>query len=608
MAEAIEQNGHDVGYRTNGRSERPPLREAEPPRRAAVEWRRGSIAVSDPAMRLRIEVVGVTEEVLGTILTFRDVFTAAMPSLVDAFYGRIVAIPAIAAIVLKHTTVEKNRPLVERYIATILEGRIDDAYLEYRKRVGAAHDNVDVPTTFYMSMYGVIEEHFVAAVQRAGLAPADFERVRDAILKIVRLDTALVMTAFGDARAAKVETLAKDVRVRSAALEAELQAISRSQAMVELAPDGTIRSANEKFLAICGYALDELKGRHHSTLVDESHRSSAAYQDFWARLRRGEAVAGEFRRVGRGGQVLWIHGTYNPIPDADGKIVKIVKYATDITAQTRVRVQIEEVLRGANAQQLGKAWAELANVSQQMSANAEETSAQARMVSTAAEKVSRNVQTVATGTEEMSASIREIAKNAAEATRVAGTAVSVAATTNATVAKLGESSAEVGKVIKVITAIAQQTKLLALNATIEAARAGEAGKGFAVVANEVKELAKETAKATEDISQKIEAIQLDTRGAVAAIGQISAIIGQINDIQGTIASAVEEQTATTNEMSRNVAEGARGTEEIAKNITGVAQAAQDTSVGATRALKAAQALSGMATQLERLVGTVDGKA
>ncbi|MBK7859252.1 MAG: methyl-accepting chemotaxis protein [Archangiaceae bacterium] len=255
-----------------------------------------------------------------------------------------------------------------------------------------------------------------------------------------------------------------------------------------------------------------------------------------------------------------------------------------------------------NAKSLGEAAASLSALSQEMSANAEETSAQANTVSAASEQVSMNVQTVASGTEEMSASIREIARNAAEAARVASSAVSIASATNTTVAKLGESSSEVGKVIKVITAIAQQTKLLALNATIEAARAGEAGKGFAVVANEVKELAKETAKATEDISQKIEAIQSDTRGAVTAIGQISTTINQINEIQTRIAGAVEEQTATTNEMSRNVSEGAKGSNEISKNITGVAEAATGTSKGATRSLEAAQGLSRMAAELERLVG------
>ena len=184
---------------------------------------------------------------------------------------------------------------------------------------------------------------------------------------------------------------------------------------------------------------------------------------------------------------------------------------------------------------------------------------------------------------------------------MATSAVKVAEKTNATVAKLGESSAEIGNVIKVITCIAQQTNLLALNATIEAARAGEAGKGFAVVANEVKELAKQTAKATEDISRKIEAIQADTKGAVDAIAQIGKIINQINDIQNTIASAVEEQTATTSEISRNVAEAAKGSNEIAQNITGVAQAARSTTEGASNTKNSADDLSKMALDLQKLV-------
>jgi methyl-accepting chemotaxis protein len=177
----------------------------------------------------------------------------------------------------------------------------------------------------------------------------------------------------------------------------------------------------------------------------------------------------------------------------------------------------------------------------------------------------------------------------------------VANTTNATIAKLGESSSEIGKVVKVITSIAEQTNLLALNATIEAARAGEAGKGFAVVANEVKELAKETAKATEDISLKIETIQNDTLGAVKAIQEISAVINQINDISNTIASAVEEQTATANEMGRNVTEAARGSNEIAQNITSVAAAAESTTQGASNCQQAAAEMSRMACELQELV-------
>jgi methyl-accepting chemotaxis protein len=253
------------------------------------------------------------------------------------------------------------------------------------------------------------------------------------------------------------------------------------------------------------------------------------------------------------------------------------------------------------AQVLASSSQELTSVSQQMAANAEETATQANVASAAAEQVSKNVTTVSTGTEEMGASIKEIAKSANDAAKVATSAVKMAEKTNAIVAKLGESSAEIGNVIKVITSIAEQTNLLALNATIEAARAGEAGKGFAVVANEVKELAKQTAKATEDIGRKIEAIQGDTKGAVEAIAQIGKIINQINDIQNTIASAVEEQTATTGEISRNVAEAAQGSNEIAQNITGVAQAARSTTEGASNTKSSADDLSKIALDLQKLV-------
>jgi len=256
----------------------------------------------------------------------------------------------------------------------------------------------------------------------------------------------------------------------------------------------------------------------------------------------------------------------------------------------------EESVNVANASE------EFSAVSQQISANSEETSAQANVVSSATAQVNRGLQTVAGATEQMTASIHEIAKNATEAAKVADNAMKTALETNAVVAKLGESSAEIGQVIKVITSIAQKTDLLALNATVEAARAGEVGAGFAVVANEVKELAKQTAAATEDISRKIEAIQADAKGAVEAIGSISGVIGQVNSISGTIATAVEEQSATTTEMSRSVSEAARGAGEVAQNIQGVAEAAQSTSHGATDSQKAAKSLAEMSTHLRSLVG------
>jgi PAS domain S-box-containing protein len=516
----------------------------------------------------------------------------------------------------------------------------------------------------------------------------------------------------------------------------QIAAISKAQAVIEFKLDGTVITANEKLLAALGYTLEEVRGGHHSQFVDEAHKQSAEYQEFWSKLHRGEYVAGEFKWIGKEGQEVWFQASFNPIMDLAGKPYKVVNYASDITGMIRLRseaarvqsmmeqapinvmfagpdfkisyanlaslktlkslqrflpIQADQIIGqsidmfhkrpeqqrqlladpknlphqaqiqigpetfdllvspifdgnrsflgtmvtwemitqklkseqdvkdaaardqekaaalaeilgqvNSNAKTLGVSAQDLTAVSTQMAANAEQTANQANMVSAASEQVSKNVLVVSTGVEEMNAAIREIAKSASESARVSQGAVTAASSANATISKLGDSSAEIGKVIKVITSIAEQTNLLALNATIEAARAGEAGKGFAVVANEVKELAKETAKATEDISNKIEAIQGDTTGAVESIKQISLVIGQINDISNTIASAVEEQTATANEMSRNVAEAAKGTSEIARNITSVAQAAEDTNRGATNCQQAAGELARMAAELQQL--------
>jgi hypothetical protein len=302
------------------------------------------------------------------------------------------------------------------------------------------------------------------------------------------------------------------------------------------------------------------------------------------------STASQYNGITR--QILWVVGV--------GLIVGAVVVLIVQRLLSGLRVAVGTIAQ--NADSLAHSAAELNTVSEKVASSSEVTTAQAEAVTTASRQVGQNIDVVATSSEEMSASIGEIAKNSAEAARIAQQAVEVANSTNQTIGRLGESSTEIGNVIKLITSIAEQTNLLALNATIEAARAGAAGKGFAVVANEVKELAKDTAKATEGISHKIQAIQEDTRAAISAIAEVGTIINQISDISTTIASAVEEQTATTNEINRNATEAARGAGEIAQNVSGVAGAAESTSKGAADTMAASTHLAGMASQLQNLVG------
>jgi methyl-accepting chemotaxis protein len=305
-----------------------------------------------------------------------------------------------------------------------------------------------------------------------------------------------------------------------------------------------------------------------------------------------EEIGGAMDKLAEGNLTAQVDGEFQ------GAFGELKDAANRMTARMRDAVG---TING-NAETLAAASQQLRGSSETLASSAEEASSQANVVSAATEQISANVQSVSSGAEEMSASIQEISQSASEATGVASNAVRQAEETSTRVHQLESASQEIGQVVKLITSIAEQTNLLALNATIEAARAGEAGKGFAVVASEVKELAKQTAEATETIRSKIEAIQSTTSSASASIGEIGRVVQQIEQAQQAIAASVEEQTATTGEIARNVSEAAQGTGEITRNMSELAEATRNSSQGASEALQAAGELSRMADDLKTIVG------
>jgi methyl-accepting chemotaxis protein len=375
-----------------------------------------------------------------------------------------------------------------------------------------------------------------------------------------------------------------------------IQAIDTAYAYIEFDTKGNVLTCNKNFQDAMGYSLEDVKGRHHKNFCDASYAASSEYAQFWPDLASGKVNSGIFKRFTKAGKVIFLQAVYAPVTDEVGRVFKIIKIATDVTLQQNMILAVQET-----ANTLASASAELTATATEMSSTANRTSQESASASAAAEEISTGIQTVATNMEEMVASIKEISRSTNESAMMAKSTMQRANESNQIITKLGVSSQEIGDVIKVISSIAQQTNLLALNATIEAARAGEAGKGFAVVANEVKELAKQTAKATDDITKKIGAIQGDTDRAVNAISEISKEVEKLNGISGSIAVAVEEQTATTNEISRVVLESKKGVESIAVTVRTVSQAANESSASSTQTLSASKELAKLAESLKALI-------
>ena len=353
----------------------------------------------------------------------------------------------------------------------------------------------------------------------------------------------------------------------------KVEAIGRSQAVIEFTLDGTILTANENFLKVLGYRLDEIVGRHHSLFVEPAFRDSADYRRFWDDLRAGKFQVAQYKRIAKGGRGVWIEASYNPILDPDGKPYKVVKFATDITPRKEQNAALardfEANVKGA-VQAVAESAETMRKTAQSLAAAAEQTSQQSGVVSAASE--------------ELGVSVNEIARQMVEATRVTGEAVNEARNSESMVNNLLGAAEKIGAVSQLIADIASQTNLLALNATIEAARAGEAGKGFAVVAAEVKHLANQTAKATEEIEQQVRGVQDSSKGTAAAIRQIADVVARVSEISMTVSSAVEEQEAATREVS--------------SNIDGVNRAAESTGHSSAELLDVAEGVARLAAKLE----------
>ncbi|WP_245524494.1 methyl-accepting chemotaxis protein [Methylobacterium nonmethylotrophicum] len=382
-------------------------------------------------------------------------------------------------------------------------------------------------------------------------------------------------------RVVRIVKLASDItarKERDTYLAGQIAALDRSQGVIHFTPEGLITEANPNFLAVMGYSRDEVVGRHHSLFVAEDERRSADYAAFWKALAAGRYRAGEFRRVAKTGQDVWIFGAYNPVLDLDGRPCAVVKFATDITQQV-----LDRRRRSAGQQAIE---VDIAAITRAVSAMAE----QARATTEQTTQTSGNVQAVAAGTEEFAASIAELGRHAAEARHASDMAVSKAQDAGGIVASLTQAADRIGEAVSLIRSIAEQTNLLALNATIEAARAGAAGKGFAVVAAEVKALAGQSARATQEIGTQIDAVQGATAAAVAAIEAIVAAIGHVSEISVGVSSAVTQQASVTREMSVSMQNAARSVASVHRNMERITGSAGEVDASLRKVGQAARAL------------------
>lgn len=367
----------------------------------------------------------------------------------------------------------------------------------------------------------------------------------------------------------KYATDITDQTLKNAEYRGQIEAIGKSQAVIEFGLDGAIIDANPNFLAAMGYELEEIRGKHHGIFVDPAYRDSAEYTAFWRELGSGAYKSDEFKRFTKSGAEIWIQASYNPIFDPDGKPVKVIKYATDITDQVLARQQSERVAALAQ-ENLGKIVSSVTAVSEQSSTAA-----------SASTETSSTVQTVASASEELDASAREIAESMSKSKAEVGRAIEETTRADTATQSLSQATEALNHINALIQDIAGQINLLALNATIEAARAGDAGKGFAVVATEVKSLADQVAGATGQISGEIDNMHLVAKDVVDGLRGIQGAIELVEHSVTASAAAVEEQTATTREISSSMQTASSAIQQVDSGLAAIVDSVQITKQAAT---------------------------
>ncbi|WP_430473591.1 methyl-accepting chemotaxis protein [Thalassospira lucentensis] len=383
----------------------------------------------------------------------------------------------------------------------------------------------------------------------------------------------------GKGKLIKVVKFASDITERRnerALLQSVFEAISVSQAVIEFDLDGHILNANENFLSVMGYGLDEIRGKHHSMFVAGDYSKSVEYRTFWQNLNQGKFQAGQFKRVGKGGKEIWIEASYNPVLDGVGNPIKVIKFATDITEQTKLLLNLKQMIDGNFAEIEG-------NI-----AELNERTIHSVDVSAGTMELTRSV---AASAEQIAASISEISRSMTQSQSETERAFDQTETANEMTQRMTGVVDEMGNIVEVIRNIAGQINLLALNATIESARAGEAGKGFAVVANEVKNLANQAARATEDISQEITGIQSISAEVAGALQLIRGSVETVRNDVTNISSAVAEQNTVTDDVSANMRNMAQTVEDLSHDLEAIRATSDVVAASVHKTRKAAEVLA-----------------